>query len=113
MAEKEWNAFVDTLVPKIMDIDDEIPYMPSKDLVHRIYRDVRFSNDKTPYKKVSSGFCRLVLRSSISSKHVGLKSLIPDSSLRTRFYLRAQSEPVGESFENGKEGWFRSLYVEF
>lgn len=24
--------------------------MPAKDLVHRIYRDVRFSNDKTPYK---------------------------------------------------------------
>ncbi|KAL7410252.1 hypothetical protein BDY24DRAFT_444228 [Mrakia frigida] len=71
MAEKEWNAFVDTLVPKIMEIDDEIPYMPSKDLVHRIYRDVRFSNDKTPYKKnLSASLSRTGRKGGFAHYHV-------------------------------------------
>ncbi|CED84912.1 Conserved hypothetical protein CHP02453 [Phaffia rhodozyma] len=50
-AQKEFVDFVDILVPGIMDIDQEIPFLPARDIIHRIYRDVRFSNDKTPYKK--------------------------------------------------------------
>ncbi|KAF9509955.1 hypothetical protein BS47DRAFT_1300807 [Hydnum rufescens UP504] len=50
LAEKEWIAFIDTLTPLVTEMDDQIPPLPPKDLIHRIYRDVRFSNDKTPYK---------------------------------------------------------------
>jgi uncharacterized protein (TIGR02453 family) len=32
-------------------VDDTIAWLPPKTLIERIYRDVRFSNDKTPYKK--------------------------------------------------------------
>ncbi|MBW0479680.1 hypothetical protein O181_019395 [Austropuccinia psidii MF-1] len=56
---QNWKDFVDYLVPKLMECDWTLPKLPSKDLVHRLHRDVRFSNDKTPYKKYfSAGFSR-------------------------------------------------------
>ncbi|MCB0477177.1 MAG: DUF2461 domain-containing protein [Crocinitomicaceae bacterium] len=43
-------AFVDEIIPEIAKID-EIKYeITAKDCVFRINRDVRFSNDKSPYK---------------------------------------------------------------
>ncbi|KAG8872557.1 hypothetical protein FRC20_009408 [Serendipita sp. 405] len=58
-AEKEWNDFVDAFTTTLTEVDDEIPHLPPKDVIHRIYRDVRFSNDKTPYKSnFSASFSR-------------------------------------------------------
>ncbi|KAF8323916.1 hypothetical protein DL93DRAFT_2049162, partial [Clavulina sp. PMI_390] len=51
LAEKEWKAFLEELVPLVSEMDEEIPPLPPNDIIHRIYRDVRFSNDKTPYKR--------------------------------------------------------------
>ncbi|KAK9898812.1 hypothetical protein P389DRAFT_193832 [Cystobasidium minutum MCA 4210] len=45
-----WQAFVTEIQTEFQRGDWSIPEMPAKDLIHRIYRDVRFSNDKTPYK---------------------------------------------------------------
>ncbi|RVX69383.1 hypothetical protein B0A52_06979 [Exophiala mesophila] len=47
---KDWESFVEILTEKISEIDETIPELPPKDLVFRIYRDVRFSSDPTPYK---------------------------------------------------------------
>lgn len=47
---KDWESFVETLTDKIIDADDTIPELPIKDVVFRIYRDIRFSKDPTPYK---------------------------------------------------------------
>lgn len=48
---KNFNEFAEAVLNDIMDnVDDTVPWLPTKDLVYRIYRDVRFSNDKTPYK---------------------------------------------------------------
>ncbi|KAL6245237.1 hypothetical protein RBB50_008012 [Rhinocladiella similis] len=47
---KDWESFVETLTEKISEIDETIPELPPKDLVFRIYRDIRFSPDPTPYK---------------------------------------------------------------
>ena len=47
---KDWNSFVDALTPKIIEKDETIPELPNKDLTFRIYRDIRFSPDPTPYK---------------------------------------------------------------
>ncbi|KIW57111.1 hypothetical protein PV05_05709 [Exophiala xenobiotica] len=47
---KDWQSFVETLTEKISEIDETIPELPPKDLVFRIYRDIRFSPDPTPYK---------------------------------------------------------------
>ncbi|KDN44286.1 hypothetical protein RSAG8_05550, partial [Rhizoctonia solani AG-8 WAC10335] len=40
LAEKEWVAFVDAWVTTLVEVDDEIPPLPPKDIIHRIYRDV-------------------------------------------------------------------------
>ncbi|KAL9936038.1 hypothetical protein V8E36_004880 [Tilletia maclaganii] len=49
--EKTWLSFVETLTEAIMEKgDDTIPFLPPKDISYRIYRDVRFSASKVPYK---------------------------------------------------------------
>lgn len=50
VAEKEWKDFIDEFVPLLIEADPQIPHLPSRDMVHRIYNDVRFKTDKTPYK---------------------------------------------------------------
>ncbi|GAA6002551.1 hypothetical protein JCM10207_001177 [Rhodosporidiobolus poonsookiae] len=45
-----FKTFVTAWVPKGTEADWSLPHLPAKDLMHRIYRDVRFSKDKTPYK---------------------------------------------------------------
>ncbi|KAI0477294.1 hypothetical protein GGR56DRAFT_636649 [Xylariaceae sp. FL0804] len=47
---KDWESFVETLTAKIIEVDETVPELPLKDVVFRIYRDVRFSREKTPYK---------------------------------------------------------------
>ncbi|KAK0641062.1 hypothetical protein B0T16DRAFT_207034 [Cercophora newfieldiana] len=47
---KDWESFVTTLTDKIISVDETIPELPFKDINFRIYRDIRFSNDPTPYK---------------------------------------------------------------
>ncbi|EJF59938.1 hypothetical protein DICSQDRAFT_171662 [Dichomitus squalens LYAD-421 SS1] len=59
VAEKEWKDFVEHFTDVLVDVDPQIPHLPPKDVIHRIYRDVRFSNDKTPYKTgFSASFSR-------------------------------------------------------
>ncbi|KAL1845239.1 hypothetical protein VTK73DRAFT_825 [Phialemonium thermophilum] len=47
---KDWESFVETMTQKIIEADETIPELPIKDVIFRIYRDIRFSNDPTPYK---------------------------------------------------------------
>jgi uncharacterized protein (TIGR02453 family) len=54
-SEKDWKSFVDQMTEKLTEVDDTLPELPAKDIVFRIYRDVRFSNDPTPYKPHFSG----------------------------------------------------------
>jgi Conserved hypothetical protein (DUF2461) len=65
-AETEFKLFVEKLTDLFPEVDPQIPPLPPKDVIYRIYRDVRpkgcghrpdtdtaqirFSNDKTPYK---------------------------------------------------------------
>jgi uncharacterized protein (TIGR02453 family) len=42
--------FTANLIFKIREFDDEIPLLNPKDCMFRIFRDVRFSNDKRPFK---------------------------------------------------------------
>ena len=47
----EFELFVDKLIKGVAKNDKKIsPDMKAKDCVFRIYKDVRFSKDKTPYK---------------------------------------------------------------
>jgi len=47
---KDWESYVETMTEKVIAADETIPELPFKDVNFRIYRDIRFSNDPTPYK---------------------------------------------------------------
>ena len=49
-AKENFEAFIDALLLKIAKFDPTISHHKAKDCVFRIYRDVRFSKDKSPYK---------------------------------------------------------------
>jgi uncharacterized protein (TIGR02453 family) len=46
----DFKNFIDKLIPQLALIDPTLSGLTAKDCVYRIYRDVRFSKDKTPYK---------------------------------------------------------------
>ncbi|KAI0833561.1 hypothetical protein BC628DRAFT_1308413 [Trametes gibbosa] len=70
LAEGEWKAFIEHFTDCLVDVDPQIPHLPPKDVIHRIYRDVRFSNDKTPYK---TGFSASFSRSGRKGIFAGCK----------------------------------------
>ncbi|POR38473.1 Uncharacterized protein TPAR_01328 [Tolypocladium paradoxum] len=47
---KDWQSFVEATTRSIVSIDDTVPELPTKDVIFRIHRDIRFSKDPTPYK---------------------------------------------------------------
>ena len=75
-AETEFKSFIEKLTDLITEVDPQVPPLPPKDLIYKFYRDVRpmllrgcshrfdtaqvrFSNDKTPYKtNFSASFSR-------------------------------------------------------
>lgn len=46
----QWYAFCEQLIAAIGQYDPDIAKLTIKDCTYRIYRDTRFSSDKTPYK---------------------------------------------------------------
>jgi len=44
LAEQEWKDFVEAFTEVLAEADSQIPHLPPKDVIHRIYRDVRFCN---------------------------------------------------------------------
>ncbi len=46
----EWIAQLQVLIDKMALFDPSLAHVQAKDCLYRIYRDTRFSNDKTPYK---------------------------------------------------------------
>ena len=63
-ANKEWylavkaehEAFINRLIPALAKVDPEVDGLTAKDCIFRIYRDVRFSSDKSPYKTHIGGY---------------------------------------------------------
>ncbi len=49
-ARKDFIQFVEIIISEIQKFDKEIENVKAKDCLFRIYRDVRFSKDKMPYK---------------------------------------------------------------
>ncbi len=49
-AKKDFELFLDGIIPEIAKFDDNMKFIAGKDCIFRIFRDIRFSNDKTPYK---------------------------------------------------------------
>jgi uncharacterized protein (TIGR02453 family) len=49
-AKAEVENFVSQLLPVIGAFDEKVQYLKAKDCMFRIFRDVRFAKDKSPYK---------------------------------------------------------------
>lgn len=49
-ARADFLIFVDEVIENCKKVDPALSQLTAKDCVFRIYRDVRFSHDKTPYK---------------------------------------------------------------
>lgn len=49
-AKEQFDSFINQLIPAIRSFDPLIDLITAKDCTFRIYRDVRFSKDKSPYK---------------------------------------------------------------
>ena len=49
-AKAEFDEFIDSLIAELQLIDPRVAGATAKNTVFRIYKDIRFSKDKTPYK---------------------------------------------------------------
>ncbi|KAG2006766.1 hypothetical protein CC2G_014512 [Coprinopsis cinerea AmutBmut pab1-1] len=58
VAEKEWKDFVEKWQEELIEVDPQIPQLPTKDVIHRIYRDVSVH---LGYFAASESFLRLLL----------------------------------------------------
>ena len=47
----DYEAMVAMLIGRIAEFDQTIAYLTPKDCIYRFYRDTRFSEDKSPYKR--------------------------------------------------------------
>lgn len=50
VAWESFNELVEGLISEVARFDPQVRYLTPKDCTYRIYRDLRFSQDKTPYK---------------------------------------------------------------
>ena len=48
--------FTEIMIQELRKLDPDIPALSAKDCLFRIFRDVRFSNDKSPYKTNMGSF---------------------------------------------------------
>lgn len=55
-AKTVFEKLIDEVIPKIRQIDPDIEEMKAKDCIFRVYRDVRFSPNKEPYKSNFGAF---------------------------------------------------------
>lgn len=64
----DFKSYVALLIAGIKELDDSIGSVEPKDCIFRIYRDVRFSHDKAPYK---SNFGAYIAKGGRKSPYAG------------------------------------------
>ncbi len=67
-AKKEFESLLNRLIVQIHSFDPSIGTLSPKECIFRIYRDIRFSPDKTPYKTHFGGY---IARGGRKSNHAG------------------------------------------
>ncbi|WP_300727973.1 DUF2461 domain-containing protein [uncultured Bacteroides sp.] len=55
-AKERFDELLSAAIFRISQFDDTVAHLQPKDCTYRIYRDIRFSSDKTPYKNYISGY---------------------------------------------------------
>ena len=101
-AHREFLQFTDALIAEIAKFDPGIVHHTAKDCVFRIYRDVRFSKDKSPYKT-----------------HFGahISPAVKKSEIHSRAGYYLHLEPGGETMLAGgaylpEAGWLKAIRQE-
>lgn len=64
----QWNDFCEKLIAEIGKFDADIARLTLRDCTYRIYRDTRFSHDKSPYK---THFGAFLAKEGKKSMHAG------------------------------------------
>ena len=91
---KDWNSFVECLTEKLIEADETIPELPPKDLTFRIYRDIRFSPDPTPFKTYfSAAWSRTGRKGPYAHYYV---QIAPGKSIVGGGIWCPESEPMGK-----------------
>jgi uncharacterized protein (TIGR02453 family) len=49
-AKDDFETFINSIIPAIARFDESIKFITAKECIFRIFRDVRFAKDKSPYK---------------------------------------------------------------
>lgn len=85
-AQSQFAAFVEELIAGIARFDSSVQGLAAKDCTYRIYRDTRFSADKTPYKThmgayvcrggKKSGICGLLFPRRAAERRSGRPSAV-------------------------------------
>ena len=76
---KPWEQDMERLIGLVADFDPQARGLAVKDSVYRIYRDTRFSRDKSPYKNYFSGVIGKGGRHTVQScyyVHFGVEDLM-------------------------------------
>ncbi len=55
-AKQDWEVFVGNMLQALTPMEPALAGQKAKDCIFRIYRDVRFAKDKTPYKENFSAY---------------------------------------------------------
>ena len=55
-AKERFDTYINLLIPKVKEIDPGVDVNEAKECTFRIYRDVRFSKNKEPYKTNFGGY---------------------------------------------------------
>jgi uncharacterized protein (TIGR02453 family) len=117
----DFTAFIDHLITQIAEFDDSIKDVKAKDCVFRIYRDVRFSKVKTPYKSFFSAYIAESGRKSTQPGfyvHLdpttpffagGKYTVEPDELLKIRTQIAEKFDSIENIFSEAK---FKTAYGE-
>jgi len=76
---KPWEQDMERLIALIADYFPDVRGLNVKDSVYRIYRDIRFSHDKSPYKTYFSGVIGKGGRHTVQSGyyvHIGVEEMM-------------------------------------
>jgi uncharacterized protein (TIGR02453 family) len=76
---RSWEQDMERLIGLVADFDPQARGLTVKDSVYRIYRDIRFSHDKRPYKNYFSGVIGRGGRHTVQScyyVHFGVEELM-------------------------------------
>ena len=112
---------VDTLILQLGAFDDDVKYLHAKDCIYRIYRDIRFSPDKSPYKRHMAAYIARDGRKSIcpgyyfhmqpNGESLIAGGLYCEDSKMVKAARRAISDNAEEFLEIVGESSFKDTFV--